>query len=84
IDHLVDVIGVKAEEKNLELLFSAEAGIPTALVGDPVRLGQVLINLAGNAIKFTEQGDVTIAVALRSRDDQAVELHFTVSDSGIG
>ena len=84
IDHLVDVIGVKAEEKNLELLFSAEAGIPTALVGDPVRLGQVLINLASNAIKFTERGDVTIAVALQSRDDSTVELHFTVSDSGIG
>lgn len=84
IDHLVDVIGVKAEEKNLELLFSADAGIPTALIGDPVRLGQVLINLGSNAIKFTERGDVTIGVALQSCDESTVELHFTVSDSGIG
>lgn len=84
IDHLVDVVGVKAEEKNLELLFSADAGIPMALIGDPVRLGQVLINLGSNAIKFTERGEVTIAVALQSRDNHAVELHFSVRDSGIG
>lgn len=84
VNHMVDVIGIKAEEKGLELLFSAEPGLPTALIGDPVRLGQVLINLGSNAIKFTEHGDVIIGVELKSRDDRAVELHFTVSDSGIG
>ncbi|PZU50383.1 MAG: hybrid sensor histidine kinase/response regulator [Thauera sp.] len=84
INHMVDVIGVRAEEKGLELLFSAEPGLPTALIGDPVRLGQVLINLGSNAIKFTEHGDVIIGVELGARDERAVELHFTVRDSGIG
>jgi PAS domain S-box-containing protein len=84
INHMVDVIGVKAEEKGLELLFSAEPGLPTALIGDPVRLGQVLINLGSNAIKFTEHGDVIIGVALKARDQGSVELLFTVRDSGIG
>lgn len=84
IDRLVDVIGVKAEQKGLELLFRVEAGIPAALVGDPVRLGQVLINLASNAIKFTASGEVLIGVRAQSRDEASVELHFSVSDSGIG
>ncbi|WP_018409840.1 response regulator [Methyloversatilis thermotolerans] len=84
IDHMVDVIGVKAEEKNLELLFSAEPDIPTALVGDPGRLGQVLINLCGNAIKFTERGEVTVGVRALAVDEHGVELQFSVSDSGIG
>jgi two-component system, sensor histidine kinase and response regulator len=84
IDHMVDVIGVKAEEKDIELLFSAQPGIPTALVGDPVRLGQVLINLGSNAIKFSEQGDVIIAVTLEACDAAEVELHFSLADCGIG
>ncbi|MBU0604175.1 MAG: response regulator [Gammaproteobacteria bacterium] len=84
VDHMVDVIGVKAEEKDIELLFSAQPGIPTALIGDPVRLGQVLINLGSNAIKFSEHGDVIIDVTLEARDEAGVELHFSVADCGIG
>ncbi len=84
INNMADVLGVKAEEKGLELLFTADPDIPTALVGDPMRLGQVLINLGTNAIKFTQDGDVLIGVEVRRLEAQHVELHFWVRDSGIG
>jgi len=84
INNMSDVLGIRAEEKGLELLFTADPDIPTALVGDPMRLGQVLINLGTNAIKFTERGDVLIGVEVRRLDPDQVELHFWVRDSGIG
>ncbi|MGH6646278.1 response regulator [Aquabacterium sp.] len=84
VNNMSDVLGVKAEEKGLELLFTADPDIPTALVGDPMRLGQVLINLGTNAIKFTHGGDVLIGVEVRRLEADRVELHFWVRDSGIG
>jgi PAS domain S-box-containing protein len=84
INNMADVLGIRAEEKGLELLFTADPDIPTALVGDPMRLGQVLINLGTNAIKFTERGDVLIGVEVRRLDPEQVELHFWVRDTGIG
>ncbi len=84
ISHMADVLGVRAEEKGMELLFTALPDIPTALVGDPVRLGQVLINLGTNAIKFTSQGEILIGCELLSREDGHVCLHFWVQDKGIG
>lgn len=84
VNNMSDVLGVKAEEKGLELLFTADPDIPTALVGDPMRLGQVLINLGTNAIKFTHGGDVLIGVEVRRLDADRIELHFWVRDSGIG
>ncbi|WP_374315429.1 response regulator [Aquabacterium sp.] len=84
ISNMADVLGVRAEEKGLELLFTADPDIPTALVGDPMRLGQVLINLGTNAIKFTERGEVIIGVEVRRLDPRHVELHFWVRDTGIG
>ncbi|CAH0350757.1 response regulator [Aquabacterium sp. CECT 9606] len=84
INNMADVLGVRAEEKGLELLFTADPDIPTALVGDPMRLGQILINLGTNAIKFTERGDVVIGVEVRRLEADRVELHFWVRDSGIG
>ena len=84
IDNLATVMGIKAEEKGLELIFEASADLPTALVGDPLRLGQVLINLGNNAIKFTEQGDIVVGVQELERRADEVDLHFWVRDTGIG
>ncbi len=78
------LIGQAAEEKGLELLFAPMHGVPTALVGDPLRLTQVLANLAGNAIKFTHSGEVTIGVRALQQQGGEVLLHFWVKDSGIG
>ncbi|MES2088414.1 MAG: response regulator, partial [Pseudomonadota bacterium] len=84
ISNMADVLGMRAEEKGLELLFTADPDIPTALVGDPMRLGQVLINLGTNAIKFTEHGDVVIGAEVRHLEAEHVELHFWVRDTGMG
>jgi two-component system sensor histidine kinase/response regulator len=82
-DHLANLVGMKAEDKGLELLFDAAPDVPTALVGDPLRLGQVLINLGNNAVKFTEQGEIVVGVEPVRRPTR-VELDFWVRDSGIG
>jgi signal transduction histidine kinase/DNA-binding response OmpR family regulator len=84
LDRLADMMGMRAEEKSLELLFSLPPDLPTALVGDPSRLGQILLNLANNAVKFTEHGEVTVAVSLVERTAQSATLSFEVSDTGIG
>ena len=84
MENLADLVGLKAEEKGLELLFSAAPGVPTALVGDPLRLRQVLVNLGNNAVKFTNQGEVVVGVELVSQMRREVELHFWVKDTGIG
>ena len=84
VNHMADVLGVRAEEKGLELLFTAPPDIPTALIGDPIRLGQVLINLGTNAVKFTEHGEVIIGCEVQRLDGAQVMLHFWVSDTGIG
>ncbi len=84
ISHMADVLGMRAEEKGLELLFTAPPDIPTALIGDPMRLGQVLINLGTNAVKFTEKGEVLIGCEVQRLDTANVVLHFWVRDSGIG
>ena len=80
LENLSSVLGPKSSEKGLELLITREAEIPTTLKGDPLRLGQVLINLVNNAIKFTEKGEVLVRVSY----PEAGVLHFTVRDSGIG
>jgi signal transduction histidine kinase/CheY-like chemotaxis protein/HPt (histidine-containing phosphotransfer) domain-containing protein len=80
----VQLVALRAHEKKLELAYSVQADVPEALVGDPGRLRQIIINLVGNAIKFTEQGEVVVRVATESGDDGEVSLHFSVADTGIG
>jgi PAS domain S-box-containing protein len=84
MDNLANLVGMKAEDKGLELLFNAAADVPTALVGDPLRLGQILINLGNNAVKFTDKGEIVVGIETVAQDDEGVELHFWVKDSGIG
>jgi signal transduction histidine kinase/DNA-binding response OmpR family regulator/HPt (histidine-containing phosphotransfer) domain-containing protein/tetratricopeptide (TPR) repeat protein len=84
MDRLASLVGMRAEEKGIELLFELPPTLPTALVGDPTRLGQVLLNLGNNAVKFTERGEVRIAVSQVSREGATVQLRFEVRDTGIG
>lgn len=83
IDSVAEVIEINARKKNLKLVFSVEDQIAPTLLGDPVRLRQILINLAGNAVKFTETG--SIAIAVRIIDSTALPLiEFSVTDTGVG
>ena len=84
LEHLSSLTAVKAEAKGLELVFRVGPGVPTQLVGDPLRLGQVLINLTGNAVKFTEHGEIVVAVEAVKTVAGRVTLAFSVSDTGIG
>jgi PAS domain S-box-containing protein len=84
MDNLGSLVGMKAEEKALELLFVVPPTLPTALVGDPSRLGQILLNLGNNAVKFTEHGEVSVGIESLEQDDASVLLRFEVRDSGVG
>ena len=84
VEDLRSIIEVKAGEKRLRFDCRVAPEAPLTLSGDPLRLGQVLLNLAGNAVKFTEQGHVDVTVALVERDADSVLLRFEVSDTGIG
>jgi PAS domain S-box-containing protein len=84
LDNLANLVGLKTEEKGLELLFALAPGLPTTLVGDPLRLGQVLLNLGNNAAKFTSHGEVVVSVSELQRDAGSVLLRFEVRDSGVG
>ncbi|MBF0158705.1 MAG: response regulator [Magnetococcales bacterium] len=77
-------ISMKAHEKQLELVIETARNVPLYLVGDPLRLGQILTNLANNAVKFTDQGEVVIITEQLERRSEQVQLQFTVRDSGIG
>ncbi|MGR8931454.1 MAG: response regulator [Gammaproteobacteria bacterium] len=83
-DDLANLVGIKAEDKGLELLFNATPDVPTSLIGDPLRLGQILINLGNNAAKFTEKGEIVVGVEVMNRQADHVRLHFWVKDTGIG
>ncbi|MEP7352060.1 MAG: response regulator [Acidobacteriota bacterium] len=77
-------LAVKAHEKNLELTYNVQTDVPERVVGDTVRIRQILANLLSNAIKFTSQGEVTLDIDLQSRHDNKLMLHFSVRDTGIG
>jgi two-component system sensor histidine kinase/response regulator len=80
----IKTLAQRAHAKGLELAYDVGSEVPAHLIGDPGRLRQVLLNLAGNAIKFTEKGEVLIEIAMQSQRDEFVELHFKVTDTGIG
>ena len=84
LDDFADTLAVRTHEKGLELLCSADLEVPTLLRGDPGRLRQILTNLAGNAVKFTNAGEVAIRVSLVEKNENDVLLRFSVRDTGIG
>lgn len=84
LESLMDMFVFKMQQKKLQLLFSIDRETPSALVGDSLRLTQVLINLVGNAIKFTQKGEIIISVKVIRKSDGRVRLKFAVKDSGIG
>jgi signal transduction histidine kinase/CheY-like chemotaxis protein len=85
MENLTDLIMVKAQNReNLEILFDVGQNVPRFLKGDPLRLGQILINLASNAVKFTEDGEIVISTRLVKENNDPVTLKFSVSDTGIG
>jgi two-component system sensor histidine kinase/response regulator len=83
-DNLASIVGMRAHEKGLEVLFRVAPETPVHLVGDPLRLQQVLVNLCSNAVKFTERGEIVVSVSPLRVDDSEIELEFAVSDTGIG
>lgn len=84
LSKVADVVAPRAHEKGVDFAVRIDPRVPGCLLGDPMRLGQVLMNLAGNAVKFTEKGEVEISVALAGEGDRGVDLAFTVQDTGIG
>jgi PAS domain S-box-containing protein len=84
LENVADLFNVRAEEKGVELVLDIGPGVPERVLGDPLRLGQVMNNLVGNAVKFTEQGEIVIRVEQLARTAGISTLHFTVRDTGIG
>jgi PAS domain S-box-containing protein len=84
LNNISTLVGIKTQEKGLELLFKVDPSVPTVLVGDPLRLGQILINLSNNAVKFTDTGEIVISFELLQKDKAQVTLKFSVRDTGIG
>lgn len=84
LDHVATVTSGKAHAKGLEYIIQCEPEVPPQIVGDPLRLGQVLINLINNAVKFTEAGEVYVSCRMLEREDARIKLRFLVCDTGIG
>jgi two-component system sensor histidine kinase/response regulator len=84
VGETMESLAVQADNKGLELAFRVSPEVPDLLEGDPIRLRQIIVNLVGNAIKFTDRGEVFVNVGLESEEQEEASLHFTVSDTGIG
>lgn len=84
LEEVIDLLATNAHEKGLEITLRVDQNIPVGLVGDPLRIQQVLTNLVGNSIKFTERGNIDVAIELKSSHNDKVELQFSVRDTGIG
>jgi signal transduction histidine kinase/DNA-binding response OmpR family regulator/HPt (histidine-containing phosphotransfer) domain-containing protein len=84
LEEVVELLSQRAQPKEVELVSEVSPEIPSALRGDPGRLRQILVNLVGNAVKFTERGEVVVRASLEFRDPTAVTVRFSVRDTGIG
>ncbi|RNC85942.1 MAG: response regulator [Balneola sp.] len=81
---VTNLLVLRAEEKNIDLIYYVDEAIPSCVLADPVRLKQVLVNLIGNAIKFTNVGEVVLEVLLKEKTDRTLDIEFNIKDSGIG
>ncbi len=84
LDNVAGMTAIKAKDKNLELIISKDANLPVRLVGDPLRLEQVILNLVSNAIKFTHEGEVQIHVSGTKQSEDHALINFSIRDTGIG
>jgi PAS domain S-box-containing protein len=85
LEHLADMLAVRAREREqLEVLFKVSPDVPRQLIGDPLRLGQVLLNLGSNAVKFTAAGEIIVSVDVEAMEAEGVRLRFAITDTGIG
>jgi two-component system sensor histidine kinase/response regulator len=84
LENVANLIAAKTTAKGLELVFDVGRDVPNELIGDPLRLGQILINYANNAVKFTETGEIDVVIRLREQSDKEVLLYCAVRDTGIG
>ena len=84
LENLASLVAPKAHEKNLDLIYSWDPQIPRHFTGDPLRIGQILLNLVSNAVKFTESGEIEVRVDYEALNDKSTRLDFRVRDTGIG
>ena len=84
INSLINTLVIKLDKKDVDLILYAEEEVPGLLIGDPLRFSQVLFNLVGNAIKFTDAGEIFVHITLQSRISDQAELNVAVRDTGIG
>ncbi|MBU1108552.1 MAG: response regulator [Candidatus Riflebacteria bacterium] len=84
LENAIEMIAIRAHEKRLELVCMVDPETPSLLVGDPGRLRQIILNLVGNAIKFTDSGEVVLTVSVDEESESEVTLHFSIKDTGIG
>lgn len=84
MNNIANMVSVKASEKNIELLIDIADNVPYGLIGDPLRLGQILLNICNNAVKFTETGTILLKVELSETYDKRSRIHFIIKDTGIG
>jgi signal transduction histidine kinase/DNA-binding response OmpR family regulator/HPt (histidine-containing phosphotransfer) domain-containing protein len=84
LENVSNLISEKASAKGLELIFDIDHAVPTQLKGDPLRLGQILINFCNNAVKFTEQGEIVVRARIQEKNDEGQLIYFAVHDTGIG
>ena len=84
IADILNTLAFRAHNKGLEIAYHVKSDVPDAIIGDPGRLRQIIVNLVGNALKFTEEGEIVIRVYLEKQEKDRVKLHFEVADTGIG
>ncbi|MBF0140204.1 MAG: PAS domain S-box protein [Magnetococcales bacterium] len=84
LSHVANLVEIQADAKGLKLSFDRSPEVPNALIGDPTRLGQILVNLTNNAVKFTESGNIGVSIQKKAFQDNRVQVSFRISDTGIG
>ena len=84
LNNLSNLVTIKAQEKGVEMIFNMDSRVPRGLMGDPLRLGQILLNLSNNAVKFTHQGEIEVSIEPVHVEKESAEIRFSVRDTGIG